>query len=367
MTAAALKEATTGEKAPSKLVVFSTFLDKFKPQLELALPKHLNVDRMARLAMTAFSTTPHLDECSANSIAGSLMTAGQLGLEPGVNGQGWLIPYFDTRKKTYICTFVPGWKGLVDLVARAGRATVWTGVVMAGDAFDYQLGDSPFCRHKPGDEIDGAWTHVYAVGRVRDAQMPVIEVWTRAKVQKHLNAYNRVGDRHYAKASENNFLMYGRKVALLQVLKYMPQSIELANASRLADLADTGKGVVLEGDFVSLVDGDTGEVPPPPPAAPPAAGTPPAASPTPAAPKPTARRATGKGAADAPTPGPAAPPPADARKPAEASVIDAFKADVTKNARDRDDADAALDLARSELNADDFAIVSKAYHERWGE
>jgi hypothetical protein len=51
------------------------------------------------------------------------MTAAQLGLEPGINGQGYLIPYKGT------CTFVPGWKGLVDLVARSGRATVWTGVV----------------------------------------------------------------------------------------------------------------------------------------------------------------------------------------------------------------------------------------------
>ena len=368
MTTAALKEHATGDKAPSKLAVFSSFLDKFKGQLALALPKHLNVDRMARLAMTAFSTTPHLDECSANSIAASLMTAGQLGLEPGVNGQGYLIPYFDNRKRTYICTFVPGWKGLVDLVARAGRATVWTGVVMAGDAFEYQLGDSPFCRHKPGDEVDGEWTHVYAVGRVRDAQMPVIEVWTRAKVQKHLNAYNRVGDRHYAKASENNFLMYGRKVALLQVLKYMPQSIELANATRMADLADTGKGVVLEGDFVSLIDGDTGEVPPPPPAATPPASPPPSGAPTSPAPRPTAKRATGKGAASTPPAGPtASPPPAAERKPLDDAGLEAWQADVTKNARTRDDADAALDLARSELGEADFAVVAKAYHERWGD
>jgi len=363
MTASALKEAATGEKAPSKLAVFSTFLDKFKPQLSLALPKHLNVDRMARLAMTAFSTTPHLDECSANSIAGSLMTAGQLGLEPGVNGQGYLIPYFDNRKRTYICTFVPGWKGLVDLVARAGRATVWTGVVMPGDSFEYQLGDAPFCKHKPGDEVGGEWTHVYAIGRVRDAQMPVIEVWTRAKVQKHLKAYNKVGDRHYANASENNFEMYGRKVALLQVLKYVPQSIELATASRMADMSDTGKGVVLEGDYVSFIDEPTGEVPPPP-----ADGTPPASAPaTSSAPKPTARRATGKGAADAPPAPAAASAETTDRKPLTEDALQAWVRDVTKGPRTRDDADAALDLARSELTDADFAVVTKAFHERWGE
>jgi len=248
MTTQALKAVATGKKEETPIAKFSSFMDKLKPQLALALPKHMNADRMARLALTAFSTNADLQQCSPQSIAASIMIAGQLGLEPGVNGQGYLIPYKGT------CTFVPGWKGLVDLVSRAGRATVWTGVVMPDDEFDYQLGDAPFCRHKPGDEIGGKWTHIYAIGRVRDAQMPVIEVWTRAKVQAHLKQYNKVGGRHYALADENNFEMYGRKVALLQVLKYMPQSVELATAAQMSGMADTGKGVVIDGDFVRFAD-----------------------------------------------------------------------------------------------------------------
>lgn len=227
--------------------------------MALALPKHMNADRMARLALTAFSSTPALQKCSANSIAASIMTAAQLGLEPGINGQGYLIPYGTT------CTFVPGWKGLVDLVARAGRATVWTGAVYKGDKFDYQLGDEPFCRHQPGDG-GGLYTHVYAIGRVRDAQMPVIEVWTRGKAQKQLDQYNKIGGKHYACASENNFEMYARKVALLQVLKYMPSSIELSNAITATHAAEEGKGVVIDGDFITVsenVDQDTGEINPP--------------------------------------------------------------------------------------------------------
>lgn len=259
-----LRGAATGQLTVNPLATLSTYLEKLKPQMALALPKHMHADRMTRLALTAFSTTPSLQQCTVQSIAGSLMTAAQLGLEPGVNGQGYLIPYKTT------CTFVPGWKGLVDLVARSGRATVWTGVVYPGDEFEYQLGDAPFCRHKPGDDIDGEadFTHVYAIGRVKDAVMPVIEVWTRAKVEKHLKRYNKVGDRHYAKVNENNFAMYGRKVALLQVLKYMPQSIELSNAVEASHAAEAGRNVIIEGDFVTVSGGpdpETGEVAPPPP------------------------------------------------------------------------------------------------------
>lgn len=245
------------QKQSSPVATFSKTLERMKPQMALALPKHMSADRMARLALTAFSTNKALQNCKTDSILASLMTATQLGLEPGINGQGYLIPYKDT------CTFVPGWKGLVDLVARSGRATVWTGAVFAGDQFDYQLGDEPFCRHKPGDS-DGNFTHVYAIGRVKDAQMPVIEVWTRGKVKKHLDQYNKVGGRHYALASESNFEMYARKVALLQVLKYMPSSIELSNAITVSHAAEAGQGAVIEGDFVTInsesVDQETGEI-----------------------------------------------------------------------------------------------------------
>lgn len=223
---------------------FKRFMDKFKPQMALALPKHLTADRMARLALTAFSTSPNLQTCSPNSIAASIMTASILGLEPGVNGQGFLIPYGQT------CQFVPGWKGLVDIVNRSGRATVWTGAVFDGDDFDYALGDNPFVRHRPGDEDDPIkMTHVYAVGRVNGSNWPVIEVWTMRKIWKHRDQYNKVGKRHYSYRDQE---MYARKVPLLQVLKYMPSSIELSNALAANHAAEEGRGVVIDGNFVTV-------------------------------------------------------------------------------------------------------------------
>lgn len=259
MASTSLDKIAKGEKPTSEIAKFSAFLDKLKPQMAMALPRHMNADRMTRLALTAFSSSKDLQQCSAQSIAASIMTAAQLGLEPGINGQGYLIPY----KKT--CTFVPGWKGLVDLVARSGRATVWTGVVFDGDRFEYELGDEPRCKHVPADHADDAeFTNVYAIGRVRDAQMPVIEVWSRNKVLMHLEQYNKVGERHYATKGENNLEMYARKVALLQVLKYMPSSVELSNAIEVSHASEEGRAVVIEGDYVHVadesVDRSTGEI-----------------------------------------------------------------------------------------------------------
>ena len=239
------------QPAANPVAAFSNFQDRFKPQMALALPKHLTADRMARLALTAFSTNPNLQACTPNSIMASIMTAAQLGLEPGINGQGYLIPYKAE------CTFVPGWKGLVDIANRSGRCTVWTGAVFEGDTFDFALGDNPFVRHQPGDEDNPEkMTHVYAIGRVNGSNWPVIEVWTMRKIWKHRDQYNKVGSRHYSFRDQE---MYARKVPLLQVLKYMPSSIELNNAVAVANAAEQGRGATIDGNFVTLGDEEPNE------------------------------------------------------------------------------------------------------------
>lgn len=231
------------------VAAFSGFLDKFKPQLSLALPKHLTADRMARLALTSFSTTPALQQCDPKSIAASIMTAGQLGLEPGVNGQGYLIPYKTT------CTFVPGWKGLVDLVSRSGRGTVYTGVIFRDQQYTFTDGARrDLVIHNETDlEDPDDITHAYAIGWVKDAVMPIIELWTVEKIRKHRDKYNKVGAKHY---SFRDWEMYARKVPLLQVLKYMPQSIELSNAIAISNASEAGRGATIDNGIV--IDNDTG-------------------------------------------------------------------------------------------------------------
>jgi recombination protein RecT len=238
-------------------------LEKSRSAIQMALPKHLNPDRMMRLALTSFSTNPALRQCTAQSIIASVVVASQLGLEPGVAGQGYLIPYKDT------CTFVPGWQGLVGLLNNTGRATAWTGSVFEGDTWDFQLGSSPSCNHIPGENYGDPdkliW--VYACGKVNGSEQPVIEAWPIKRVIKHRDKFNKVGQRHY---SYTNFEMYARKVVLLQVLKYMPRSIELNNAIVAADAAEIGKttrvedGVIIEADPTDIDSPNFN----PPPAAP---------------------------------------------------------------------------------------------------
>ena len=223
---------------------FPSMLKAFLPEIQRALPKHLDGDRMSRIALTAFRRTPKLAECDPRSVFAAVIQASQLGLEPDTLGRAYLIPYAKSTKvgnvweKTWECQFIPGWKGLVDLVSRSGQATVWTGAVYKGDKFEYRLGDNPKCDHIPGDfHGEGDPTHVYACGKVKGSDTVITEVWSIERVLRHRNKYNKVGDKHY---SFENVEMYARKVVLLQIIKYMPMSADLVRAVELDHAATTG-------------------------------------------------------------------------------------------------------------------------------
>ena len=238
--------------ASAKPTNFPAMLKAYGTEIARALPKHMSGDRLARIALTEFRKNPKLEQCDPRSVFAAVIMASQLGLEPGINGQCYLVPYKQE------CQFIPGWKGLVDLINRTGRSTVWTGAVFEGDEFDWALGDRPFVSHRPSGEDDfRLMTHVYAVGRVNGSEYPIIEVWPIKKVWKHRDRYNKVGDRHY---SFRHPEMYARKVVLLQVIKYLPSSIEISTAMDMDYAANQGTQhltnplEVNEGTYMPIVD-----------------------------------------------------------------------------------------------------------------
>lgn len=229
----ALRNAVAPATNPNRPVTtFPRMLEAYKAQIAAALPRHLTADRMARIALTCYRQNPALADCTPASVFAAVIQSAQLGLEPGLNGRAYIIPYKGEA------TFVPGWKGLVELVNRTGRATCWTGAVFDGDKFEYRLGDSPMVEHRPGSEDDPTrLLYTYAIGRVNGSSWPIIEVWPVARIVKHRDRYNKVGRRHY---SFENWEMYARKVPLMQVLKYLPSSPELEAAMALNADAEVG-------------------------------------------------------------------------------------------------------------------------------
>jgi recombination protein RecT len=244
MSTNALKAAVTGAVATKKPETIFDMFKVWQGEIARALPKHMTADRVVRIATTEIRKTPMLGECTPISLFGAVITSAQMGLEIGM-GRVFLVPYRNRKKNIVECQLIPGWKGLVELANRSGRSSCWTGAVFQGDKFEYRLGDSPFVNHVPmGEDDPKRLTHVYAVGRVRGSEWPVIEVWPIQKVWKHRDRYNRQGTDHYSFREQE---MYARKIPLLQVLKYLPASAELEAAMMLSNAENVGQGLTLEG------------------------------------------------------------------------------------------------------------------------
>jgi len=90
--------------------------ENVKAQFALALPKHLNADRFARVAITALTRTPKLQECTPESFMKCLLDLSALGIEPD-GRRAHLIPYGKE------CTLILDYKGIAELVMRSGTVS----------------------------------------------------------------------------------------------------------------------------------------------------------------------------------------------------------------------------------------------------
>jgi len=119
--------------------------------MDSILPNQLDAGRLLKLACLATSKEPKLLQCTKQSMILALTASAELALDPsGTLGMAWIVPFFDHKRKVMEAVFIPGWKGLVQLVYRSGRVeSIMPAAVYEQDKFEYQLGDTPILRHTP--------------------------------------------------------------------------------------------------------------------------------------------------------------------------------------------------------------------------
>jgi recombination protein RecT len=225
-------------------------IELMKPEIARALPKHLDADRMARLALTLVRKDRNLAACTPESFAGSLLTAAALGLEPGVNGEAYLVAYKGE------CTLIVGYQGMAKLFYQSPLAKhLDAHAVHENDEFDYEYGLTPRLHHKPARGDRGAITHYYAAATLNTGASAFV-VLTADEI-KALRANSRP-----SKIADPQHWME-RKTAIRQLVKLLPKSASL----EVAASADERSGAELHAELVERkaieagVNTVTGEIP----------------------------------------------------------------------------------------------------------
>lgn len=263
MTEPGLRERARGEVArPAETAPSMTALiERMKPELARVLPRHLNADKLARIALTTLRQTPALGRCTPESFLGALLTTAQLGLEPGPLGEAYLVPY--GREATLIV----GYRGLVKLAWQSGRlASLVVETVHAGDYFRAAFGTEPTIEHerpalgKPRGDAVG-W---YAAAVLKGGGKVAV-VHDRADVER-IRARSRAKDDGPWKT---DYDAMAKKTAVRQLAKWLPMSAELqaalvADESVRTDVSrlDETPALAVRAEPEPVVDEVTGEIAP---------------------------------------------------------------------------------------------------------
>lgn len=163
------KELEKTEDKP--LATIRDLFAKNRAQLEMAMPKHMNIDRMLGLALTACQRNPKLLECHPATLGGAILMCATWGVEPIGAGGAWLVPFMNNKKNRLEVQFIIDYRGLVKIAKNSGEVNkVEWHPVHKKDSFSCQYGTSPQIHHIPwtGEGDAGEVTHVYAVGFLKD-------------------------------------------------------------------------------------------------------------------------------------------------------------------------------------------------------
>lgn len=287
MSTAALKAEVTGDLAPVKLSdmkpkdQIAHLLKTKQAEITKMLPKHLNAERLLKVAQIAATTTPALAKCDVPSLIGAIGQCAQMGLEPNtVLGHAYLVP-FNTKRKdasgnekwVNSVQVIIGYKGLIDLARRSGQiVSIAAHEVCANDKFELVYGLDEKLNHVPAMKERGEVIGFYAVAKLKDGghcfefmsqyQIDQIRDKSQGAWKDEWTSGKKTGNKVKAVSPWwDNPIEMGRKTVIRRLAKYLPLSIEFQTAAALDGMADAGKDQHLDdidGDCFLVGDDDQG-------------------------------------------------------------------------------------------------------------
>lgn len=265
-------KAALSDMKPKEQIAY--LLKSKQAEIAKMLPKHLNAERLLKVAQIAATTTPALAKCDVASLIGAIGQCAQMGLEPNtVLGHAYLVP-FNTKRKdadgkerwVNSVQVIIGYKGLIDLARRSGQiVSIAAHEVCANDKFELVYGLDEKLNHTPALGARGELIGFYAVAKLKDGGHS-FEFMSAHQVKEIMAGTQSKGK--YG-PWQDHFTEMGRKTAIRRLAKYLPLSIEFQTAATLDGMAEAGRDQnldTIDGEFnilpddAPMVDQETGEV-----------------------------------------------------------------------------------------------------------
>lgn len=242
-------------RGTSNASTIKNMLEQQSKAIALALPRHMNPDRMVRVAWGCISRNDKLLKCKAASLIRCILQASELGLEPSnVLGHAYLVPFKNEA------TLIVGYKGFVELAARGGQARFRPPrVVYSTDNFLWQDGLVQKLEHTPMPKTkDSKITHAYVCVDFANGLPPMCDVMTVDEIES-IRKSSPYGNKGPWKEYYEEMC---KKTVVRRCAKFTPLSPELQVAAAEDEAREFGDAI--EADFeLTDPDPETGEMAPP--------------------------------------------------------------------------------------------------------
>lgn len=194
------------------------------------LPAPMTPERFIIIVQTEVRRIPELAECT-NTLA-AFFQAAYLGLEPGVMGECWILPYKDTA------VFIPGYQGLAQLTWRSGLVKdISARAVFEGDEFEWGYGTKASIHHRPRGENDPKKiTHAYTIVNTVMGGT-IFDVMSREDIER-IRSRSRAKDKG---PWVTDYAEMCKKTPFRRLMKIAPKSVQMRTALALDDQADSGE------------------------------------------------------------------------------------------------------------------------------
>lgn len=198
--------------------VLKKTLSQMKSQFEMALPKHIDVDRFVRVLQTGISQNPNLVKANRESLLAACMSLAQQGLIPD-GKEAALVPFGDK------ITPMPMVAGLLKKIRNSGELkSITAQVVYKNDKFRYWVDlNGEQIQHEPNFFDDrGPAIGVYALATTKDGGL-YVEVMTNADVEKIKKSSRSAGSGPWVTFAEEMM----KKSAIRRLAKRLPMSTDI--------------------------------------------------------------------------------------------------------------------------------------------
>lgn len=209
----------------------------------------LTEEQLEQAMRRALRKTPDLAWCDPASVVKAVQEAIGLQLDfTGINGSGYLLPF------KHECTFVAGYKGMIDLAVSAGACkSINANVVFEADAFEYEEGSDGHIRHRPSLQQDrGAPICVYAIAALPNGgEVRQVLPWWQVMEYKTRSAGARSSSSPWNSKHERDVHWMGMKTAIRQLFKLLPSNVA-RNAALLRMLNRDDQIDAEEGEIIDI-------------------------------------------------------------------------------------------------------------------